>query len=58
MKKRGVGITLDIDVVDAIKNLQKDSRGTKFSSIVNCLLREHSEVKKRLKKGEKKNGKK
>ena len=50
MAKRGVGVTLDIDVVEAIKDLQDNSRGAKFSPLVNSLLREHSEIKKRLKK--------
>jgi len=50
MTKRGVGVTLDIDLVEAIKDLQNNSRGAKFSPLVNSLLREHPEIKKRLKK--------
>jgi hypothetical protein len=50
MSKRGVGVTLDVDVVEAIKDLQNSSRGAKFSPLVNSLLREHPEIKKRLKK--------
>jgi len=48
--KKGVGVTLDIDLVEAIKEIQSDSRGSKFSPLVNDLLREHPEIKKRLKK--------
>ncbi len=49
MTKKGVGVTLDIDVVEAIKSLQNNSRGAKFSPLVNSLIREHPEIKKRLK---------
>jgi len=54
LMKKGVGITLDVDVVKAIKKIQSNSRGTKFSSLVNDLLREHPEIKKLLNKNNKK----
>ena len=54
MSKKGVGVTLDTDVVEAIEEIKKNSRGAKFSPIVNSLLREHPEIKKKLKKNEKK----
>jgi len=54
--KKGVGVTLDNDVIEAIKEIQSNSRGAKFSPLVNGLLREHPEIKKILNK-EKKNGK-
>jgi len=53
MSKRGVGVTLDVDVVEAIKDIQNNSRGAKFSPLVNDLLREHPEIKKRCKKNDK-----
>ena len=49
MPKKGVGVTLDIDVLKAIKEIQNSVRGAKFSPLVNDLLREHPEIKKRLK---------
>lgn len=55
LMKKGVGVTLDVDVVEAIKEIQSNSRGAKFSPLVNDLLREHPEIKKRLKKNAKKN---
>ena len=48
--KKGVGITLDNDVIEVIKEIQNNSRGAKFSPLVNDLLREHPDIKKRLKK--------
>ncbi|MEK6823904.1 MAG: hypothetical protein AABY06_02605 [Nanoarchaeota archaeon] len=48
--KKGVGVTLDNDVIEAIKEIQSNSRGAKFSPLVNSLLREHPEIKKKLKK--------
>jgi hypothetical protein len=50
MTKRGVGVTLDTDVLEAIKYIQTHSRGSKFSPLVNDLIRDHPEIKKRLKK--------
>ena len=50
MSKKGVGVTLDVDLVEAIKEIQNNSRGAKFSPLVNDLLREHPDIKKRLKK--------
>jgi len=50
MAKKGVGVTLDIDLVEAIKKICNDSRGSKFSTVINSLLKEHPEIKKRLKK--------
>jgi len=50
MVKKGVGITLDEDIHEVIKDIQNNSMGSKFSTLVNCLLRSHPEVKKRLKK--------
>lgn len=48
--KKGVGVTLDNDVIEVIKEIQSNSRGAKFSPLVNSLLREHPDIKKRLKK--------
>jgi hypothetical protein len=50
MTKKGVGVTLDVDVVEAINEIKNSSRGVKFSPLVNDLLREHPDIKKRLKK--------
>lgn len=50
MPKKRVGVTLDVDVVEAIDDIKNNSRGSKFSPLVNGLLREHPEIKKRLKK--------
>ncbi len=50
MGKKSVGITLDIDIIEAVKSLQNSLRGSKFSPLVNSLLREHPEIKKNLKK--------
>lgn len=50
LMKKGVGVTLDVDVLEVIKEIQSNSRGAKFSPLINDLLREHPEVKKRLKK--------
>lgn len=50
MTKEGVGVTLDKDVIAAIKEIQINSRGAKFSPLINDLLREHSDIKKILKK--------
>jgi len=56
MGKKGVGVTLDKDVVEAIEGICKNSRGAKFSPVVNSLLKEHPEVKKLLNKLKRKNG--
>ncbi len=50
MGKKGVGVTLDNDVIEAIKEIQSNSRGAKFSPLVNDFLREHPDIKKILKK--------
>ena len=54
MSKKSVGITLDNDIVEAVEKICANSRGAKFSPVVNSLLKEHPEIKKILKK---KNGK-
>ena len=50
MGKKGVGVTLDKEVVEAIEQVCANSRGAKFSPVVNSLLREHPEIKKMLRK--------
>ena len=50
MGKKGVGVTLDKDVVEAVEKICADSRGAKFSPVVNSLLKEHPDIKKILKK--------
>jgi hypothetical protein len=50
MGKKGVGVTLDRDVVEAVEQICANSRGAKFSPVVNSLLKEHPEIKKMIKK--------
>lgn len=58
MGKKGVGVTLDKDIVEAVEEICANSRGAKFSPVVNSLLKEHPDIKKILNKKAKKNGNK
>lgn len=53
--KKGVSITLDKEILDIIDSICKSNLGAKRSTVINSLLKENSDIKKRLKKNEKKN---
>lgn len=50
MSKKEVSITLDEAVLIAIDSFCKDNHGVKRSTFINNVLKNNSEIKKRLKK--------
>nr|AQS33650.1 hypothetical protein [uncultured archaeon] len=50
MEKRGKSVTFDLDIFEAVENICSEGYTSKFSNVVNKCLRDHPDIKKRLKK--------